>query len=292
MSWWNPFSWLRGSSTVVDYRPAARALAVNELEAAIEIKSACARLVATCAERDMLKKELGRCWRRRVNNKQRSRNLGYVQVPKSLKLEPGWELEHVPWEEACFPETSLPLYVCRVCGAAWLSSYLAKGCHSTSWPCQEEGCRQRARRPYTACETCRDKKAAERYNAKEKKKWDREGFVYSETLDRFFTESELYDYLGDDADEDGQLLPCKDLHLYLCEQEKPSQFSFHEWCEDRIGEGDWNEDRFRDECQESEELLALERRVNEFMADNLRAFFGWVPDFASPVLLDAGGLPA
>jgi len=309
MTWWNPLSWFFAQRpTVIDLRTEARAQAAAELQLFVfaqrtraenqadrselwdKLGKAHERLQALRSECDALSKELGTRWRRRSNSKQQSRNLGYLQVPEELRLKLGWELDHVPWEDACFPVTDMPLFVCRVCGAAWLSSYLAKGCHSTSWPCQEDGCEKRARRPYTACQDCKECKATERYEKKSKKKWDGEGFVYSEALERFFTESEIYDYPEDDADK--PLLPLKDLRLYLCEQDEPREFSFYEWCEDHVGEGDWNEDTFRDTCSKDKELLALEKQVNDYMKNSLRSFFGWVPAFDSPVLLNEAGAPA
>lgn len=288
MSWWNPFSWLQRTQQVIDLRPADRARAEQELKRLVEkrdLKRAYENAKRECAN---LKLEIKR--RGYGRSKQQSRNLGYIQVPEDLRLQLGWELEHVPWETACFPLTCTPLFVCRVCGSAWLSSYLAKGCHSTSWPCQEDGCTKRARRPYTACRSCLDRKADERYEKKPKKQWDGEGYIYSETLDRFFYQHELYDYLdGEDGAE--EVLPCAELRLFLCRAEKPYTFSFYEFLSDFVGEDDCAEDAFRDACHDRE-AVALEDQIAEFIENKLRRYFGVVPDYESPVLLGEDGKPA
>lgn len=53
---------------------------------------------------------------------------------------------------------------------------------------------------YTICRDCREKKAIERYEAKERKKWDQQTPLYSEATDEYFFDGDqLLDYLADQA---------------------------------------------------------------------------------------------
>ena len=83
-----------------------------------------------------------------------------------------------------------------------------RGC--THRPCQK--CGKPAPKRYTACDECRRKAELERYEALERRRWDEVGPVYSEELDRYFSD---WSEVNDTADENE--IEVKDLRLLICE---------------------------------------------------------------------------
>ena len=79
---------------------------------------------------------------------------------------------------------------------------------------------------YTICKGCREKKAVERYEAKERKQWDRETPLYSEFADEyFFSEDSLNDYLEfGETKQALRLVICEPIYLkeidedYFCDE--------------------------------------------------------------------------
>lgn len=84
---------------------------------------------------------------------------------------------------------------------------------------------------YTACDACRDKRAAERHAAREKKPWDGKAMIYSHTHDKFFSEPlEAQDYCMDN-----DLAPV-DMQLVLCDPVYPGTVDPLEYYADDLPE--------------------------------------------------------
>jgi len=82
------------------------------------------------------------------------------------------------------------------------------------------GCGKPTQKNYTICSDCREKKAIERYEAKDRLKWDRQTPLYSEAADEyFFDEDQLMDYLADQTFPPGQehVADERSLRLVICE---------------------------------------------------------------------------
>lgn len=75
-------------------------------------------------------------------------------------------------------------------------------------------CGKPTQKTYTICSDCREKRAIERYKAKERKEWDGNTPLYSETADEyFFDQDDLNDYL------DTRDCTAQSLQLVICEPE-------------------------------------------------------------------------
>jgi hypothetical protein len=80
-------------------------------------------------------------------------------------------------------------------------------------------CGKPARRGYTACQSCRNKKALERYFEMPLVEYDGKSMIYSQGWDRFFADwDELTDHLFDQpeypSDAEIQLILCEPIYLH------------------------------------------------------------------------------
>lgn len=72
-------------------------------------------------------------------------------------------------------------------------------------------------KPYCLCQHCADQKEKERYERREKKKWDGKSLLYSESVDQFFEDmGEVEEYLLNET-EDGNAMTLEDLRLMICD---------------------------------------------------------------------------
>lgn len=93
----------------------------------------------------------------------------------------------------------------------------ADGRRKASWAsathlaCSE--CKTPSPKPYTKCQPCREKAAAARHAARQKKQWDGEGPVFSESSDEYFeSDEEIDDYCSDN------LTTREELRLLICDE--------------------------------------------------------------------------
>ena len=91
---------------------------------------------------------------------------------------------------------------------------------------------------YTICKGCREKKAVERYEAKERKQWDGETPLYSEFADEyFFSEDSLNGYV-----EFGETKQA--LRLVICEPIYLKEIDEDHFCDELPEDGELPEDVF------------------------------------------------
>ena len=86
---------------------------------------------------------------------------------------------------------------------------------------------------YTICKTCREKKAVERYETKERKEWDGETPLYSDFLDKyFFSEDDLSDFMEDCR------CTATSLRLIICEPVYLRQIDTDYFCDELADDGE------------------------------------------------------
>lgn len=91
---------------------------------------------------------------------------------------------------------------------------------------------------YTTCQGCREKTATKRYEAMERKQWDGEIPLYSQTADEyFFSEDALNDYL-----ESGGSI--QSLRLIICEPIYLREVDVDYFCDELPEDGELPEDVF------------------------------------------------
>lgn len=119
---------------------------------------------------------------------------------------------------------------------------------------------------YTICSNCRNKKAIERYNKKNRIKWDGKTPLYSEAADEYFFDSdELYDYM-EEAN-----CSIESLRLVICEPTKL-----------RFLETDYWEDELPENGEITEEVMQAINDLNELLKDQPPA--SWYPgEFAARI---------
>jgi len=96
-----------------------------------------------------------------------------------------------------------------------------------------ESCGKPTEKRYTTCKNCREKKAIERYEARERVQWDLTRPLYSEAADEYFFD---WDALIDYIDEHGGTL--ESLRLVLCEPNNLRQIDEDYFCDDLSEEGE------------------------------------------------------
>lgn len=90
-----------------------------------------------------------------------------------------------------------------------------------------EDCKNPCRKGWLVCDSCRDKREAERYSKLDVVEWDGTTPVYSQTLDKyFFGLEEVEDHLHD-SETTGD-----NLRLVLCEPVFLSKIDTEYWCDD------------------------------------------------------------
>ena len=86
---------------------------------------------------------------------------------------------------------------------------------------------------YTICEECREKKAIERYGAKERREWDGKTPLYSEAAEKyFFDEDSLWDHLETHGGSE------QSLRLVICEPHRLRQVDEDYFYDDLPEDGD------------------------------------------------------
>jgi hypothetical protein len=118
----------------------------------------------------------------------------------------------IRYEEAAERRT-VEGWVCKACRRFYgAEEHLARWCCSTDQPCP---CGGRRSKHYTICDTCRTRKDDEKWLARERRPYDG-GFLYSDTLSRYFDDADdVADWLASE-DEDGHTY--ESLRLLLCEK--------------------------------------------------------------------------
>ena len=99
------------------------------------------------------------------------------------------------------------------------------------------GCKTSTPKTYTLCPECREKKAVERYKAKERVEWDGKTPLYSENAHRYFSDSDDLDYYLEEEE-----CSVEDLRLIICIPNylKPLEDDF--FCEDLAEDGELPQD--------------------------------------------------
>jgi hypothetical protein len=98
---------------------------------------------------------------------------------------------------------------------------------------------------WITCPACREKNDAERYSKLPEKEWDGKGMVYSDVLEKFYSD---WGEIEDDAEEND--ISFDDMRLVICEPVYLHQIDDDEWC-----------DELPDECGELPDavIVALEQ---------------------------------
>lgn len=118
---------------------------------------------------------------------------------------------------------------------------------------------------YLVCADCREKKAIEIYNKKEKKEWDGNLLLYSDGTGDYFAEQEdVEDYVA----ENGCTL--ESLRLVICDSVQLRKVDEDYWCDD-----------LPDDCEElPEAVLEALKELNAVIVE--AAPVSWIPgDFAA-----------
>lgn len=102
------------------------------------------------------------------------------------------------------------------------------GC--THRPC--ERCQQPTKKSYTKCHKCRDISAAERFEVMPEAEWDGKSMVYSDILEKYYSEPE--DAL-DDLPDGGSL---SELRLIICEPNYARKIDEDYFCDEMTEDGD------------------------------------------------------
>lgn len=150
---------------------------------------------------------------------------------------------------------------------------IASSYHSASWCCCTHmicDCGNEHEKHWTMCDTCRGKKASEKWYAKPEVTWDGEWPLALHDSDQyFFDESALIEYLAEvfiDAETIDDI--ADSLRLTSCYQNKPRTFDINEWCSDdladdgKIADADSIDDRIN--------AIIVEVGIVSYSADSVR----------------------
>ena len=100
-----------------------------------------------------------------------------------------------------------------------------------------KNCGKPTPKSYTICPDCREKKAIERYDAKERKEWDGKTPLYSEASDEYFFDE---DGLDEHLENIGNSI--ESLRLVICEPDYLKQIDEDYFCDDLPDDGDIPDD--------------------------------------------------
>jgi hypothetical protein len=119
---------------------------------------------------------------------------------------------------------------CTNCDKISLVEYFARKCCSNDFPCQSDGCQSRISEQYRVrCQPCREALSDTVWSERKRKEWDGEAMIYSDTLDRYFTDpDDAFDYLEDSEDS------MESLRLIVCEPLSKPHFEVSEFLEDYL----------------------------------------------------------
>lgn len=116
---------------------------------------------------------------------------------------------------------------------------------------------------YGRCNKCEDKKAIENYNKKERRKWDKCSFIYSQEYDKYFGGiKELENFLNEYEKKDRPEI--KDFLLVHCDSQNLNE----------IDEDYWS-DLMPDECELPDEIIEALEDFNEIIREQEPV--SWVP---------------
>lgn len=106
--------------------------------------------------------------------------------------------ETIRYEDAAEVVTVIG-WACKTCRRWWGDDeHLARWCCATDLPCE---CGGRKRKTYTVCAGCRERKAEERWAARERREWDGELPLFAVGLDEFvFDEDRLVELVHEHGD--------------------------------------------------------------------------------------------
>lgn len=128
-----------------------------------------------------------------------------------------------------------------------------------------ERCGKPVRKGWLACDECREKREAEKYAALERKEWDGEGMIYSDSHDQYFDCWEDVDDLIDELSGPGSPVTIESLRLLICEPQYAREVDTDYWSDDLPEDGDLPPD--------------IEEALEEFNAviRNHREPLSWIP---------------
>lgn len=179
-------------------------------------------------------------------------------------------------------------WVCRTCRRWWGDDeHMARWCCSTDQPCP---CGGRREKHYTVCAACRQRKEDERWFARERKPYDG-GFLYSETLGRYFEDAEdVADWLSGE-DENGHTYDT--LRLLLCDKEYAQEIDGDDHFRDQLPEDCTLDDVAADiaEAIDAVNAVIAQRRRDgkqlSWVASKCAADITTLPPLESPPAADA-----
>lgn len=147
-------------------------------------------------------------------------------------------------------------WACKHCNRWWGDDEcMARYCCATDFPCE---CGGRREKPYTHCKDCRDRRAAERWAAKDAVEWDGTWPLAVWDDDAFFfDEDDLECYL--DSRWGGELDDA--LQLTTCRPDNGRHFEMNEYLQDSLPD---------DSTVDADDI---DKTVNDWIA--LNAPFGW-----------------
>lgn len=150
------------------------------------------------------------------------------------------------YEESAEYLTNIKGWVCKTCkryygDGDYMAEHMARYCCAKDMPCE---CGNRREKHYLVCPTCRSKKEDEKYLKMEGKQCDGKQMIYSETLDRYFSNiDEIIDYVYDvdllgNLHEPGELTQKQsiELKLILCDPVGGNEFDMQEFLCDSLPE--------------------------------------------------------
>ena len=109
-------------------------------------------------------------------------------------------------------------------GRAYQDERAARYASATHTRC---GCGEPTAKPYTACKSCREKIAIEKYAKLPTRKWKGEP-LYSQAIDHYFFDDEL-EYCMVDEKVNNEEFNVKDLRFVFCEPESLPQIQIENW---------------------------------------------------------------
>lgn len=116
---------------------------------------------------------------------------------------------------------------------------------------------------YTKCQICRDKRAIEKYNKKEKKVWDEKSLIYSQKYDEYFDKIDGLEYFLNDYKH--EVRPeIKNMMLVHCNPQYLNEIDSDHW-----------RDLMSDECELSDEIIEALDDLNDIIQGHEPV--SWVP---------------
>lgn len=116
---------------------------------------------------------------------------------------------------------------------------------------------------YTKCQICRDKRAIEKYNKKEKKVWDEDSFIYSQKYDKYFDGiEELENFLNEYEEKDRPEIA--NMMLVHCDPQHMNEINIDYWS-----------DLTADECDLPGEIIEALEDFNDLIRN--QEPISWVP---------------